>query len=55
MIVGFYKNYLYATDIMSALKKKNNNNNKESQYMVSHSETGSDSPIGSDRYRGRDI
>ena len=23
--------------------------NKESQYMVSHPETGSDSPIGSDR------
>ena len=33
----------------------NNNNNKESQYMVSHPETGSDSPIGSDRDRGRDI
>ena len=28
--------------------------NKESQYMVSHPETGSDSPIGSDRDRGRD-
>ena len=28
---------------------------KESQYMVSHPETGSDSPIGSDRGRGRDI
>ena len=28
---------------------------KESQYMVSHPETGSDSPIGSDRDRGRDI
>ena len=27
---------------------------KESQYMVSHPETGSDSPIGSDRDRGRD-
>ena len=33
------------------LKKKYN---KESQYMVSHPETGSDSSIGSDRYRGRD-
>ena len=32
------------------LKKKN----KESQYMVSHPETGSDSPIGSDRDRGGD-
>ena len=27
---------------------------KKSQYMVSHPETGSDSPIGSDRDRGRD-
>ena len=52
MIVGYYKNYLYTTDIRSALKKKKKN--KESQYMVSHPETGSDSPIGSDRDRGRD-
>ena len=29
--------------------------NKESQYMVSHPETGSDSSIGSDRDRGCDI
>ena len=29
--------------------KKNKKINKESQYMVSHPETGSDSPIGSDR------
>ena len=35
-------------------KKKKNNNFKESQYMVLHPETGSDSPIGSDRGRGRD-
>ena len=35
-------------------EKKNNNNNKESQYMVSHPETGSDSPIESDRDWGRD-
>ena len=28
---------------------------KESQYMVSHPENGSDSPIGSDRDRGRDM
>ena len=57
MIVGYYKNYLYTTDIRSALKKKRKkkNNNKESQYMVSHPETGSDSPIGSDRDRGRDM
>ena len=50
MIVGYYKNYLYTTDISSALKKKK----KESQHMVSHPETGSDSPIGSDQDRGRD-
>ena len=47
MIVGYYKNYLYTTDISSKKKKK-------SQYMVSHPETGSDSPIRSDRDRGRD-
>ena len=35
-------------------KKKKKKNFKESQYMVSHPETGSDSPIGSDRGRGRD-
>ena len=46
------QNLLYTTDISSALKKKKIN--KESQYMVSHPETGSDSPIGSDRDRGRD-
>ena len=54
MIVGYYKNYLYTTDIRSALKKKIKKKNKESQYMVSHPETGSDSTIGSDRDRGRD-
>ena len=52
MIVGHYKNYLYTTDKVSS--EKNNNNNEESQYMVSHPETGSDSPIGSDQDRGRD-
>ena len=51
MIVGYYKNYLYTTDKVSSEKKKIN---EESQYMVSHPETGSDSPIGSDQYRGRD-
>ena len=55
MIVDYYKNYLYTTDIRSALKKnKKKIKNKESQYMVSHPETGSDSPIGSNRDRGRD-
>ena len=53
MIVGYYKNYLYTTDKVSS-EKKNNNNNEESQYMVSHPETGSDSPIGLGQDRGRD-
>ena len=53
MIVGYYKNYLYTTDTSSAFKKKKKY--KESQHMVSHPETSSDSPIGSDRDRGRDI
>ena len=51
MSVGYYKNRLYTTDTSTALKKIKN---KKSQYMVSHPETGSDSPIGSDRDRGRD-
>ena len=46
------QNYLYTTDISSALKKKKKK--KESQHMVSHPETGSDSLIGSDRDRGGD-
>ena len=37
-----------------SLEKKNKKKNKESQYMVSHPENGSDSPIGSNRDRGRD-
>ena len=46
------KLFVYHRYKFSFLKKKNNN--KESQHMVSHPETGSDSPIGSDRDRGRD-
>ena len=49
------KLFVYHIYKVSSIKKKNNNNNKESQYMVSHPETGSDCPIGSDRDRGRDI
>ena len=37
-----------------SLEKKKKKKKKESQYMVSHPENGSDSPIGSDRDRGRD-
>ena len=51
MIVGYYKNRLYTTNISSALKKKKG---KKSQYMGSHPETGSDSAIGSDRESGCD-
>ena len=39
------------TGTSSALKKKSG---KESQYMVSYPELGSDPPIGSDRESGRD-
>ena len=45
------KLFVYHRYKSSSEKKKN----KESQYMVSHPKTGSDSPIGSDRDRGRDI
>ena len=40
------------TGTSSALKKKKSG--KESQYMFSHPELGSDPPIGSDRDSGRD-
>ena len=45
-----YQRYKFSFEKKKNKKKKN----KESQYMVSHPETGSDSPIGSDRDRGRD-
>ena len=52
MIVGYYKKlFVYHIYKFSLEKEKKN---KESQYMVSHPENGSDSPIGSDRDRGRD-
>ena len=44
------KLFVYHRYKVSSEKKKI----KESQYMVSHPETGSDSPIGLDRDRGRD-
>ena len=50
MIVGYYK-IICIPQIQVQLKKKKK---KECQYVVSHPETGSDSPIGSDRDRGRD-
>ena len=40
------------TGTSSALKKKKG---KKSQYIVSHSELGSDSPIGPDRESGCDM
>ena len=49
MIFGLcYKMWAIPTGTSSAFKKKN------SQYMVSHPELGSDLPIGSDRESGRD-
>ena len=42
------------TGTSSALKKKQKKTGKESQYMVSHPELGSDPPIRSDRDSGRD-
>ena len=45
------KLFVYHRYKVSFKKKKKK---KKSQYMVSHPETGSDSPIGSDRDRGRD-
>ena len=54
MTFGYYKNYLYTTGIISALKKKKKKKVKSPRCMVSHPETGSDPPIGLDRESGRD-
>ena len=51
MTFGYYKNYLYTHRYKLSSEKKKG---KGSQYMVSHPETGLDSPIGSDRESGRD-
>ena len=51
MTVGYYKKYLYTHRYKLSSEKKKS---KESQYMVSHPETGSDLPIGSDRESRRD-
>ena len=48
----YYRNCLYTHRYKFIFEKKKG---KESQYMVSHPETGSDPPIGSDREPGRDI
>ena len=53
MIVGYYKKILYTHRYKLSSEKKKRDS-KESQYMVSHPEIGSDSPIGSDRESGRD-
>ena len=50
MIFGYYKNCLYTHRYKFSSKKKK----KEFQYMVSHPETDSDSPIGSDQESGHD-
>ena len=59
MTFGYYKIYLYTHRYKLSSEKKNKKkikkiNNKESHYMVSHPETGSDSPIGLDRESGCD-
>ena len=54
MIFGYYKNCLYTHRYKFSSEKKKKKS-KESQYMVSHPETGSDPPIGSDRESRRDI
>ena len=46
------KLFVHHRDKFSSEKKKLKN--KKSQYMVSHPETGSDSPIGPDRESGCD-
>ena len=46
-----YHRYKFSFEKKIKIKKIKN---KESQHMVSHPETSSDSPIGSDRDRGRD-
>ena len=53
MTFGYYKNYLYTHRYKLSSEKKKKKS-KESHYMVSHPETSSDSPIGSDRESGRD-
>ena len=50
MIFSYYKNCLYTHRYKFSSEKEK----KKSQYMVSHPETGSDPPIGSDRESGRD-
>ena len=47
------KLFVYHRYKFSSEKEKKKKKSKESLYMVSHPETGSDSPIGSDRDRGR--
>ena len=44
--------FVYVSDILILLLKKTTG--KESQYMVSHPELGSDPPIGSDQESGCD-
>ena len=51
-ILNCYKMWVITTGTSSVLKKKKTG--KESQYMVSRPEFGSDPPIGSDRELGCD-
>ena len=56
MIFGYYKNCLYTHKYKFSSEKKKKQAKSPSIWfrMVSHPETGSDSPIGSDRESGRD-
>ena len=54
MIFGYYKKILYTHGYKFNSEKKKKQV-KSPRYMVSHLETGSDSPIGLDRESGRDI
>ena len=52
MTFGYYENYLYTHRYKLSSEKKKRV--KSPRYMVSHPETGSDSPIGLDRESGCD-
>ena len=51
----YYRNCLYTHRYKFSSKKKKKKTGKESQYIVSHPELGSDPAFGSDRESGCDI
>ena len=50
----YYRNCLYTHRYKFSSEKKKKKKVKSPRYMVSHPETSSDPPIGSDRESGRD-